>query len=143
MLHEAKLFFKERGSNHLGLDPLSLKKSLASCSILLRLYTPGRTPSPRSHQWSTRVMLAPIAGHFVLQLTIGVPTWGRTRSAAVLSAEIKNRSSKEERSIEDAQLCMGLDTHSCKPWLYCAGFLWRPYTPGFRYPPRGPDFTRL
>ena len=33
-----------RKCDHLGLDTLSLKKNLASCSILLRLYTPGLTP---------------------------------------------------------------------------------------------------
>ena len=36
-----------RTCDHLGLDTLSLKKNLASCSILLRLYTPGLTPPSR------------------------------------------------------------------------------------------------
>ena len=85
-------------------------------------------------------------------LALGILTLRQARSAAALTGVQRSSEQKfRTRSIVDAQLfmgldthfLMGLDTHSCKPWLYCAGFLWRPYTPGFGYPPRGPGFTRL
>ena len=136
-----------RKCDHLGLDTLSLKKTLASCSILLRLYTPGLTPPGGSAipKWGPGLTHL-LAFHQLWLVGYTHPPKSPMGYASDACTDSGSRSVVGLLCFSwgRTHVLMGLDTHSCETMVVLYKFslealhTWT-YTTNWQcYPPMGP-----